>query len=339
MKEILWTQVLKSASVKRIVNSGLALSSLGLSRLWRRSIVWGVPFVVTVEPTALCNLQCPQCLTGMGKVKRKRNSFGLAAFQNLIEQLGDRIWYLLLFNQGEPFLSEHLIEFIRIAKQKKIYVTTSTNGHFLTDEQLVTNLVNSGLDTIIISLDGADPETYLKYRYQGDFQKVITGIKNLVEIRDRLRSRSPRVFIQCLVTRYNENQLPKIKELADSLGADRLLLKTLQLESRQNGEDFLPNNVKWRRYQIGKGIIKIKKPGAGGCSRLWYSTVILSDGRVVPCCFDKNGVYAFGVLGPETDIEKIWKSDPYHDFRTKILRQQQAIPICQNCTRNQTVYL
>ena len=338
-KVIVGSRVIKAASLKRIFNCLKALTAFGLSTIAKRSVVWGVPFILTVEPTVLCNLRCPQCMAGMGKISREKKSLSLSVYKNIIEQLGDRIWYLLLYNQGEPFLNPHLIEFIQIAKQKRIYVTTSTNGHFLTDEDTIQKLVKSGLDTIIISLDGAEAETYSKYRKGGNFQQVIKGIENLVKIRNKLHSRTPKVFIQCLMMRHNENQLSQLKKLAHDLKADRLLLKTFQIEFSFTGEHFLPDDPKWCRYRREDKATKLKNSLKKGCSRLWYSTVMLSDGQVVPCCFDKNGEYTFGVISQGSTIRKIWKSDAYNKFRNKILRRQESIGICQNCTENQKVYL
>ena len=275
----------------------------------------------------------------MGKVERKYSTLNLNLFKNVIDQIGNRIWYLLLFNQGEPFLNPNLVEFIKIAKQQQIYVTTSTNGHFLTDEATVQKIVKSGLDSIIISLDGFDAESYSQYRQGGDFYRVIKGIENLVKIRNGLHSKMPKIFIQCLVMKHNENQLAKMKKLAADLKVNRLLFKTFQIESGESVKGFLPDNLKWRRYQLNDETIQLKKTLKGSCSRLWYSTVILSDGRIVPCCFDKNGAYGFDTITLKSTIEKIWKSDAYNKFRDSILQRQESIPICHNCTQNQKIYL
>ncbi len=338
MKEIFCSQVAKSTSFKRIINALKVLFSLGLSSITKKGRSWGIPFIVIVEPTVFCNLRCPQCVAGRGEARRNRLSMNFNSFQKIIDQVGDRIWYLLLFNQGEPFLNPDLIKFIEIAKQKRIYVTTSTNGHFLADDAGVEKLVNSGLDTIIISLDGSTEETYLKYRKGGNFQQVINGIENLIRIRDQLYSNTPKVMIQCLVMKHNEDQLDQMEKIAKDLKADRLLFKTFQIESSDNVQDFLPVDPKRRRYQIRGETIVAKSSLKRSCSRLWYSTVILSDGRMVPCCFDKNGKYNFGVVTQRNEFEQIWKSDAYNKFREKILHRQESIPICHNCTANQKVY-
>jgi radical SAM protein with 4Fe4S-binding SPASM domain len=339
MKEIVWNHVIKAISFKRITNALKVLTSLGLSSITKESYSWGVPFIVTVEPTVLCNLRCPQCITGMGKVDRKQSTLNLDLFKNIIIQIGDRIWYLLLFNQGEPFLNPDLVEFIEIAKQKRIYVTTSTNGHFLIDEVTVQKLVKSGLDSIIISLDGIDAESYSKYRQGGDFREVIKGIENMVKIRDQLNSKTPKVLVQCLLMKHNEDHLAEMRKLAADLKVDRLLLKTFQIESWGSAKDFLSDDPKWCRYRSNGKTIKIKNSLKERCLRLWYSTVILSDGRIVPCCFDKNGEYSFDIITSISRIEKIWKSDAYNKFRNRVLQRQESIPICHNCTQNQKVYL
>jgi len=339
MKEIVWSRVVKAASLKRVINSFVVLSSFVLSMISKKSYVRGVPFILTVEPTVLCNLRCPQCLTGMGDIERDQNSFDLKMFKDIIEQVGDKIWYMLLYNQGEPFLNSKLLDFIKIAKQKRIYVTTSTNGHFLTDEKYVEKLVKSGLDTIIISLDGANTETYSKYRIGGDFERVISGIEKLIQIRNHLKSNTPKIMVQCLVTRDTESQLKDIKNLAKELNVDRLLLKTFQAESLEKGLDFLPKNSKWRRYSIDNKKLKHKNGSIKNCTRLWYSTVILSDGRIVPCCFDKNGKYTFGNITKTESIHQIWKSDAYNKFRENILQRREPYEICKNCTQNHAIYL
>lgn len=315
------------------------MAGLALSTVTKKSFVWGVPPILTIEPTVRCNLRCPQCITGMGKVQREQNDLSLDIFKQIIKEIGDGLWYLLLYNQGEPLLHPDFIDFIRLAKQKRIYVTTSTNGHFFNDENSVTEFIESGIDTVIVSLDGADPKTYSSYRQGGDYQRVLQGIENLVSIRRKLKSKTPKIFIQCLVTRTNEHQLEGTKKLAKELGVDRLLFKTFQIEFNDSADKFLPTHKEWRRYQMNGEEVVIKNLRKNSCARLWYSVVILSDGRVVPCCFDKNGQFAFGTLVNQASFEQIWQATAYHKFREHILTGSKTIGICRNCTQNQQVYL
>ncbi|MFZ5517763.1 MAG: radical SAM/SPASM domain-containing protein [Candidatus Zhuqueibacterota bacterium] len=338
MKEIFWSRVIRSVSLSRLANSASVILSLALSRLLRRAIVWGEPFIVTVEPTIRCNLACPQCLAGMKQVVRAKANMDVLAFRHFLDVMGANVWHLLLYNQGEPFLNSDILTFIGLAKQRRIYVTISTNGHFLRDKDFVRELVSGGLDSIIVSLDGADEQTYQAYRRGGNFSAVVEGIELLAKMRDELRSPTPKIVIQCLVMKHNEQQMGEMRALADRLGADRLLFKTFQVEFQENGESFLPDSPNWRRYEfVGDQIQPRNKLTA--CTRLWYSTVILSDGRIVPCCFDKNGAHSFGNITAIKTVDQFWKSDEYHRFRNAALRGAEQIHICRNCTQNQKVYL
>ena len=338
MKEIVWKSVLKTLSIKRLANAVQVLISLGLSRILGKSINYGVPFILNIEPTVKCNLACPQCLTGSGKTRRNESFLDFALYNQIIDELGGKIWYLLLYNQGEPFLHQNFIGLIKKAKSKNIYVTTSTNGHFFSDEIFVKEFIKSGIDSVFISLDGADQQTYEKYRSHGNFSKVITGIKQLVQIRQELESRSPLIFIQFLVMKHNEHQIGEIKKLVNKLGVDRLLFKTVQVDSKAAAQRFLPKNNSYSRYP-GKTNNLNRAKQINFCPRLWYSSVLLSDGRVVPCCFDKNGDYALGILNNSTTFKQIWKSNEYRKFRNKIIKKANNISICQNCSQNKKVFI
>ncbi|MDZ7263709.1 MAG: radical SAM protein [candidate division KSB1 bacterium] len=338
MNEIVWRRIFKAASLKRIGNAIQVFAALGLSRLTGKSITWGQPMVLTVEPTVRCNLRCPQCVTGMGKTSRGQADLELALFQSLLDEVGDAVWYLLLFNQGEPFLHPQLLEFIRRAKQKRICVTISTNGHFFADRGFVSELTATEIDCIIISLDGADALTYEKYRQGGDFQRVVQGIQNLVDIKKQMKMRTPVVMIQCLVMRQNEYQVRQMKHLRRKLGVDRLLLKTMQVENPAQAAELLPLHHRWRRYNFANVEMQAKTTSRRGCSRLWYSAVVLSDGRVVPCCFDKNGIFSFGSVAIKNKLTQIWKSDDYQQFRARFLESRNGYAICSNCTQGRKIY-
>lgn len=338
MSEIVWRRIIKAASLVRIRNAIQVFAALGLSKLTGKCITWGQPLVLTVEPTVRCNLRCPQCVTGMGKTSRAQLELELAVFQSLLDEIGDAVWYLLLFNQGEPFLQPQLLQFIRHARQKRICVTISTNGHFFEDRAFVAELIATDIDSIIVSLDGADAASYGSYRQGGDFQVVVQGIQNLITIREQMKVRTPVVMIQCLITRQNEHQVRQMKQLQHELGADRLLLKTMQIENPQHALAFLPLNPRWRRYDATNGKVQATAASGRGCSRLWYSTVVLSDGRVVPCCFDKNGIFSFGTIGTKNKLTEIWNSHEYQQFRATILESRERMAICRNCTQGRKVY-
>jgi len=326
------------------MNIGIVNLSAFFSRIYRRHILWGQPYILTVEPTSYCNLTCPQCATGAGKLTRTKQKLDIDRYQQVIDELQDTLCYLILYNQGEPFLHDRLIDLIAYARSKKIYVITSTNGHFLSDGNTAERLVQSDLNALIVSLDGADERTYQKYRNGGDFQRVLEGIRKLVKCKREVRKSHPKIFLQFLVMKHNEHQIPDMRRLAARLSVERLLVKTVQLIDVTEADRFLPAQPARSRYDIEQKKLTLKYTNHKPCSRLWTSTVMLSNGTIVPCCFDKNGIYNMGVISAHQSFAQIWRSKKYEQFRYSSLRKNnatvgQTIAICANCTQGQKVYL
>lgn len=316
----------RAANVLKIVSGYL------VSHIRNRSIVWGDPCVLMVEPTNRCNLHCPLCPSGAGSLTRPRGQMAVDGFEGLIDEIGEHLLLLMLWNQGEPFLHSDLPRMIRYAKDRAIPTITSTNGHFVRTSEEARELVESGLDELIVSLDGATPETYRQYRVGGDFELVLRGFRLLRDEKRRSSSRRPFVHLQFIVMRHNEHEIPEMERLARSLGADKFSLKTAQVYSPEEARHFLPREKRYRRYHLSGGTFQVKSLRDVGCRHLWYSTVVNWDGTVCPCCFDKDGQYALGNAFGAEGLREIWVSPKYQRFRNLILRNRKAVPICANCS-------
>lgn len=338
MKEIPLYLILKTVTLKRIINAGKAISSFLLSAITKRSVVWGKPFILTVEPTNICNLKCPLCVTGNSKMLRKAGMMDFQTYKKILDEFADSIFYLLLYQQGEPFINKDFIRFIEYAKRKNIFVTTSTNAHYF-DEETAAATVRSGLDTIIVSIDGLDQKSYEKYRVNGGLKTVTEGIKSLVLERKKHKNKTPKIYLQFIVMQHNEAQLSQLNSFAESLGIDKVLLKTVQVENKKEAEEWLPLNPDYRRYEINGGEIRTKTVGKGPCPRPWTSTLVNWDGSVVPCCFDKHGVHIKGSFKETNNIDEIWQSESYGTFRHGILKNRKEIDICSNCSQGLKLYI
>ena len=338
MKEIALTRLIRTITFRRLANAALASGSFFISKLLRKPIVWGTPFILTVEPSSLCNLKCPQCTVGADELTRDQGLLDFETYRRLLNEIGDNIFYLMLFNQGEPFLHLRLLDFIRLAKEKNIYVSISTNGHFLENEGDVRQLMESGLDMLIISLDGADKQTYSKYRTGGDFQKVIEGLQTLFRIKIEMQQRSPEIALQFLVMRHNQDQVPLMKVLAARYGIRRLLLKSVQVEDVAAAQKFLPADESFHRYELSDARLELKANLNAACPRLWTSTVLLSDGSIAPCCFDKDGDYPMGTITCDSTFTHLWRSPDYQRFRKRILKRRHSVEICRNCTQGLKIF-
>lgn len=251
-------------------------------------------------------------------------------FKTIINKQHKWLIWLILYFQGEPFLNTHFFEFVRYAKKKKIYTTTSTNGHYLS-KSLAKKTVESGLDQLIISLDGLDAETYKKYRIGGNFNTVMDGIKNLVEAKQIAAVSHPYIIVQFIVFKSNEHQIEKVKQLKKDLGVDKVELKTAQFYNYENGKDLMPSNTTFARYEETKqGEYQIKNKLKNRCLRMWQGSVITWDGNVVPCCYDKDADYKFGNL-VEGNFKDIKNNAAYSNFRQQILTDRSQHEICRNC--------
>jgi radical SAM protein with 4Fe4S-binding SPASM domain len=286
---------------------------------------------ISIEPTTACNLRCPECPSGLRAFTRPTGSLGMEHFVGMIDSLQAALWYLNLYFQGEPYLNKHFFEMISYAHKNGIFTTTSTNAHYL-DDQNARNTVLSGLDKLVISIDGADQHTYEQYRVGGELQKVLEGINHIIKWKRKLKKQNPLVLLQFIIFKSNQHQIQEIKRIATDLRVDHLLLKTAQIYDYSNKIDLIPDNPAWRRYQLqSDGSFRIENALTNHCWRMWSSSVITWDGRIVPCCFDKDAHHQMGQLGGFT-FDQIWKGEKYNTFRQQILHSRSEIEICSNCS-------
>jgi MoaA/NifB/PqqE/SkfB family radical SAM enzyme len=236
-------------------------SSFYLSRLLKRPVQWGLPISISFEPTTSCNLRCPECPSGLRQFTRPTGMLKKDFFTDTIDDIYKEITYLIFYFQGEPYLNRDFLEMVKYASAKGLYTATSTNAHYLTDE-VAKKTVESGLDRLIISIDGTTQEVYQQYRRGGNLEKVIQGAKNIVKWKKELKSKTPFVFFQFLVVKPNEHQVEDIKLLAKEVGVDEVRFKTAQIYDYENDPNQLvPTNEKYSRYKKnkeGKNIAKNK---------------------------------------------------------------------------------
>jgi len=263
-----------------------------------------------------------------------QNSF----FQQTIDQLSEHLLYLIFYFQGEPYLNPSFLDMVAYASAKGIYTATSTNAHYLNDRN-ARRTVESGLDRLIISIDGTTQDVYEQYRVGGKLEKVLEGARNIVRWKKELKSRTPFVFFQFLVVKPNEHQLEDIRKLAKEIGVDEVRFKTAQVydyEKDPNG--LIPANTRYSRYKKGDGgEYKSKNTLENHCWRLWHATVITWDGLVVPCCFDKDAQHTLGDLKGKS-FKEIWRNEEYVAFRRQVLHSRKNIDICANCSEGAAVW-
>jgi len=321
----------KTLSGYKIWNSFLLRLSYHLSSHLGIYLHWGNPESLSIEPTNLCNLKCPECPSGNNGLTRPRLFLSEADYKSIIDQSSKFLVYLQLFFQGEPFLHPRLFDFISYATSKNIYTGTSTNGQFLTHENSK-KIVQSGLHQLIISIDGTTQEVYEKYRVGGSIELVKSGISNIVYAKHELNSQTPYLVMQFVVFKTNEHQISDVKALAKELKVDKLELKSAQIDNYINGSDLIPENAKYSRYQAdNSGKFWLKRNPNFKCKRIWMGSVVTAENELLPCCFDKNAHYSYGKPDSAFKLE-LWKSEKAKNFRKAVWNNYSQFDICKNCT-------
>jgi radical SAM protein with 4Fe4S-binding SPASM domain len=321
----------------RVWNGIKVVSSFYYSRLLGKPVQWGIPISISLEPTTSCNLRCPECPSGLRAFTRPTGMLQVNFFKKMIDELHNKLCYLIFYFQGEPYLNPQFLDMVAYANSKKIYTATSTNAHYLTEAN-AQRTIQSGLDRLIISIDGTTQEVYEQYRIGGKLDKVIEGTKNIVAWRQKLQSKTPFIIFQFLVVKHNEHQIEEVKQLALSLGVDEVRFKTAQIYDYENGNELIPTINKYSRYKkLANGTFAIKNKLLNHCWKLWHACVITWDGLVVPCCFDKDATHQFGDLKNE-NFTTIWHNTAYTQFRTQLIDGRKNIDICSNCSEGTKVW-
>jgi radical SAM protein with 4Fe4S-binding SPASM domain len=331
-----WNFIRKLTPLK-LWNFSQILSSFYITKLLKKPVQWGLPMTVSIEPTTACNLRCPECPSGLRSFTRETGNLKEDFFRKTIDSIHNRLMYLIFYFQGEPYINPKFLEMVSYANQKGIYTITSTNGHFLNDEN-ARKTIESGLNRLIISVDGTTQDTYENYRKEGNLETVLQGARNVVKWKKQMQSSTPHIIFQFLVVKPNEHQIHDIYRLADEIGIDEVKLKTAQVYDYENGNDLIPTNEKYARYiKKADGTYSVKHALINHCWKLWHACVITWDGLVVPCCFDKDAIHKLGDLKKNT-LKEVWQATRYEIFRKNLVKSREEIDICINCTEGCKVF-
>lgn len=312
------------------------------------------PTFLTIEPSNICQLACPQCPVGIAK-KHPKGDTGTSPRNPFpdypLSLLADTFRYahtVQFYFQGEPLLNPRLPELIREVAQQGLYTIVSTNAQAL-DREMAKRLVVSGLHRIIISMDGLSQSSYEAYRKGGSVEKARAAIRYLREEREIARRQRlisgdyPLIELQCLLLRSNEQEQALMRKTYRLLDADRLTFKTAQFYDYQYGNPLMPARDRDRRYeQCADGTYRLKRhplrrlwqalTGISPCYRLWAGCVLTTNGDVLPCCYDKSHTHAYGNIH-HASLPTLFRSRQADAFRRTAIRTpfQQAPEICQNC--------
>ena len=308
-----------------------------------------LPTFVSVEPANFCQLRCPECPVGTAsRLSPNRLSpnrlMPLSIFERALEQVQKTAHTLQFYFQGEPLLNKQLAEMIALAHKAGLYTIVSTNAQALS-RSTAAALVKSGLNRIIVSIDGFSEESYSAYRVGGSLHKALEGLQHLAGAKAEFHSRI-RIELQVLRLKTNEHEWDWIKKNYKSLGATHLVFKTAQLYNFEHGHPLMPTDERYSRYKKTADGTYVHKSSplhstpytlhrAFGalCLRLWSGCIITTNGEVLPCCYDKDHRHAYGNIMQQS-LKELYHSNKANALRRHVLRNQgKPLDMCKNCNK------
>lgn len=307
----------KYNSFKKIFN----LIHCRIERKLQKTTLKSKPFLANTEPTNKCILHCPFCPTG--KQNSRTNGFAdTLLYTNIFSQLSDYLYLITLHGWGEPLLNKELPQIVALAHQHNICTAITTNGMLL-NASMSESLIESKLDILYVSIDGCSEESYQKYRVGGSFEKVISNVQQLVELKKRKKSYFPFIEWQYIVFKHNEHEISQAKLMAKKMGINNIVF----LPAYTEDDNFAPTDPSMR---LSNGSPLSKR---SDCNHLWNTLSIHWNGTLVPCCYDYDEKYSFGNIYT-TSFNEIWNSEPFTESRKMVtsgdLKQYHFTP-CKNC--------
>lgn len=326
LKSFHW-KIIKVMSISRAWNF---IGSF-IERMNLKPVAKTKPAVIMIEPTNKCNLRCPMCPAVIEGSLGKRPDMSLELFRQIVEDASSHAFYLALWNYGEPLINQDIEKMLACASRSKYFVEMHTNGQLLNlftlkvFQQNKKQIPHHLPDKMSISVDSISEKTYRHYRKGGELSKLKFNIQDFVTKRDQYKVSKPWIVVQFIMMKNNAEEIEKnesIKTFANDMMVDDYTVKYFSYRG-ENKEEHLPEN-KQLRLKLQNERKKITP-----CLRPWTSTLILSDGTVIPCCYDYRDEWPLGNL-KEKSFNEIWNDKPYQEFRSMLLSGNEPI-ICKNC--------
>ena len=229
---------------------------------------------------------------------------GLPMFHKIADEAQHFIKHTYLHLWGEPTMNPNLPEMIRRTKQFST-VDLATHG-LLVDEAMAEAIAEC--DTVSVSIDGIDQETYERYRVGGKLDDALRGLRLLVK---HFRNKVNWTFV---VFKENEHQIPMAQRLADEIGA-HIGFKPPLFWDRSKMDSNMPTEEKYRRYVLIDGEWQLKADRFK-CRELWETVYVLADGKVLTCCYDGAAEYPMGNMSAMSLLD-VWNGETYSAMRQK----------------------
>jgi len=297
----------------------LNIARAELSRLRGDLVVPAFPYIYTIDIGNVCNLRCPLCPTGTNELQRSQGFMRLAEYETILEKIKPYAVEVVMHNWGEPFLNPDFLDIVRATKREGIGTAVSSNLNLVhRDQDYLHEVVKSGLDNLVASIDGTTHEVYAHYRRGGNLEHVLDNLRELIRYKRAVGSPTPAVEWQFIVMKHNEHQMDDVRRLAAEIGVDRVRFTSAgmpfdDLKNEALAAEWLPDNPDYRNYDPAimneKGYLYEEK-----CFYLYRAMTVNPRGEVAPCCAIHHEHWDFGNL-LDAPLAEVWNNRHYQASR------------------------
>lgn len=318
----------RHATPRRLLNLGLVEFQ---RKFLRNAHVFGYPYWMVVGVTSSCQLECPGCPKGRRiPDHRRKRVMSYEDFKHVINQVKPYVFNVAFNAWGEAFLNKQIFKMIRCAADQNIGTLVSANLNDLPAHG-PEEVVKSGLERLVVSIDGATQESYERYRINGNLDRVLANMRAIVEAKRRMGSELPHIAWQFLLFEHNEHEVEQARAMAKEIGVDEIYFMTA---GNRYGDSRVNNQL---TPETGDQFREVNQSTEVACARPWYFMEINSDGGVSPCCDIEayDSLDDFGNL-LTTPLKKIWNNEKYKEsrklFQVKGYKPKTDI-VCTTCYR------
>ena len=305
-----YRNVISHITAKKLVN--LAHNEVELRS--KKLTLSSLPYFIKIEVSGSCQLRCPGCVLGAAETGRYNPDamLSLEGLKIIIDQLSDVLMGVNMCLLGEPMLNPDLPALISYCNEKNVGSVFPTNLSVKLSRSDIEDLVSSGLDHMIVSIDGTTQEAYEKYRRGGNLELVLENSSALIAKKKGLRSRRPFMEFKFILFDHNRGQLDEARELSEAMGFDRFSVVW---------DNASPETAATLKRARSRNLAKRR-----ACFWPWSSVVFRWDGTVWPCCSNRS------VMGNifEQDFAVIWNSESYRRLR-RFHRTHEPADVARMC--------
>ncbi len=306
----------------------LRLANLMEMRFQRGRLLTHPPFLC-LDLGPVCNLRCLCCPTGDGTSKLVKEFLEPDVFGRIVKNIRlDRLVHVNLYRLGEPLLNKHLPEYIGFFADRGIFTSISVNFSAKDyDDDYLAALGRSGLDEMVVCVDGTTQETYEKYRMGGSLERVLGNLRRMAAVKRLLGLAKPHVVYKMLLNRFNQHEVDEAKRLAVELDAE--FYQPHFFWTPEGGAEMWTSDEFRERYKDTPQTYVVTDSRHRyvdtECRQLWNTLHVNANGDVFPCCFYADPAVAFGNLLFES-AESVWNGERMRYLRGYVVDKAVGAP-------------